>query len=216
MNKLKMKLDLLLYAILNFRKPTNTSIAEIEFGEIKGDQFIKAFSFRPHSYVGNWLQLIRGKFAETTQTITDNGGTPQSVPMGGYAYTHPALGAGALAANNAYGVQFGTGTNAVQVTDYMLQTLIANGSGAGQLTYGATTVEAAVVVGNVSSFKIIRPVTNNTASPITVYECGLSLKVEIASSVYCYILVERTVLGTPYVVAAGATAYGRYTIRVTT
>ena len=74
------------------------------------------------------------------------------------------------------GIVCGTGNTAPAITDYALQTPIANGAGAGQLQYGGTSYALPGTDGvSTSQLTITRSFTSN-AGGITVNEIGL----------YCY------------------------------
>jgi hypothetical protein len=55
-----------------------------------------------------------------------------------------------------------------------LQTLIANGSAAGNLLYQATSVCAAAIVGANTDLVIARVLVNSSTAPVTIYEVGLA------------------------------------------
>jgi hypothetical protein len=55
-----------------------------------------------------------------------------------------------------HGIMVGTGTGAFDFDNYALGTLIAHGTGAGQLQYGAVTFNAPQTSGNDRYFEIIR------------------------------------------------------------
>lgn len=76
--------------------------------------------------------------------------------------------------NNAKGIQVGTGVTAVALAQTKLVTLIAEGVGAGQLNYGATTINNPTTVGSTRQFIITRIVTNNSGASITIQEGGLA------------------------------------------
>jgi hypothetical protein len=129
--------------------------------------------------------------------------------------------AGAPAGNDAYGIQVGTGTGAVTRDDYQLVYKILNGTGSGQLSYGAMTVEDTDGTPPDTVFRLIRTFTNNTSSSITVYEIGL-----VIANVYVpwgssfspttsYFLIARDLLSTPQTIPAGATLTVRYIFKVT-
>ena len=83
----------------------------------------------------------------------------------------------AAAISDLYGILVGTGTNAVTVLDYALQTKIAHGTGAGQLSYGACTVSADVIEdGSDVYFLIQRIFTNSSGGDITIKEVGIAAK----------------------------------------
>ena len=93
----------------------------------------------------------------------------------------------ALAGNALYGLVVGSGTNAVTINDYALQTLIAHGVGAGQLSYGAMNFVAPAVAGSTKSFTLVRIFTNSSGSDITVNEIGIYVK-----SNTIYYCIERS------------------------
>ena len=93
----------------------------------------------------------------------------------------------AILSNDLYGILVGTGTDAVTVLDYTLQTKIATGTGAGQLSYGACTVSSDVIEdGSDVYFLVQRTFTNNSGGDITITEVG------IASTIAYYFLLDRT------------------------
>jgi hypothetical protein len=80
-----------------------------------------------------------------------------------------------LSAAGAYttGIVAGTGTNAVAVTDYNLQTPIAHGTGAGQLSYAAVVIqENYTVSGSNAYFTMSRLLANSSGASITINEIG--------------------------------------------
>lgn len=79
------------------------------------------------------------------------------------------------------GLVVGTGTNAVTISDYGLQTQIAHGVGAGQLQYGASTVNAPSSDGTGTSLILTRDFTNGSGGTITITEIGI-----IAALAYNY------------------------------
>jgi len=101
----------------------------------------------------------------------------------------------------AYGIVAGIGTNAVAITNYSLQTLIAHGTGAGQLTYGAMVETSSwTVSGSASFFEATRTLINNSAGNITIEEIGFI--VNLSSTTHRF-LWDRTLTG-GYTVNVGA------------
>jgi len=139
----------------------------------------------------------------TTYAITDTSNTARTMPGTGNAgsglghagyFGSTAAGAG----TNTYGIQVGTGSTANSSATYALASLIANGSGAGQLNYGASAASAAT-----STLVYSRTVTNNSGGSITINEAGVTILY------FCYgdtgrsFLIIRDVLGTPIVLGNG-------------
>jgi hypothetical protein len=96
------------------------------------------------------------------------------------------------------GIVVGTGTNPVAVSDYNLQTPIAHGTGAGQLSYGSVSVlDGYTVSGSNAYFTLTRTLGNDSGASITINEVGY-----IFSSTPGAFLFDRT-LPTPYTVENG-------------
>ena len=158
---------------------------------------------RAESFVQGFIGLLCNKMAQTSITIKDTGGTDRSTPASNVTLAVNA-GVGVI----TFGVVVGTGTNAVAITDYALQTLIAHGTGAGQLSYGAVSVTDWVQAGADCYFTVARTVTNNSGGSITVEEVGLYTKYGSY-----YVCSDRTLLTKAIADAASATF--TYTVKAT-
>lgn len=77
---------------------------------------------------------------------------------------------------DSHGIVAGTGDTAETNTDYALETQIAEGTGAGQLVHGRTTVGVAAVVGANVDLEVTRTFTNGSGDTITVKEAGIYIK----------------------------------------
>lgn len=157
------------------------------------------------SFLKQWVQIIKAIFQQAAETsCKDYLGTLRSPT---YTGTRVDGAAGVITT----GIILGTGTNAVAIDDYKLQTPIAHGSGATQLNYKATTFDPFRVIGSVASFKIKRQFENLSGSTITVTEAGL----------YCYNAVGyyfdlvRDLLTTPFDILNTQIAEFRYTFKAT-
>jgi hypothetical protein len=118
----------------------------------------------------------------------------------------------AAAANTNIGIVVGTGTTQMSPDDYALEAQIAEGTGTDQLNYGACTVGAVTVDGNISTVSVSRSFTNNSGADITISEVGLIVQPRYGTG---YILITRDVLTTPQVIAAGDTQPITLKIRAT-
>lgn len=155
------------------------------------------------SYLRQFIDLQRIDLADTGANVRDTNNTLRAVTV---AVNKPAT---APAANHNYGLEVGTGTNAVTISDYALQTKIATGSGAGQLNYQATTVNAVIVAGSQAYFTVTRNFNNNSGNTITVQEAGLALLI----STWCFLII-RDLTGAIDVLNTKTLA-AQYTIQVT-
>jgi len=163
--------------------------------EGKSDPFTKA-----------WIRMFRTAFTSTpvsaditvTLTCTDGTGRAYYVNVSG-GYVCIPISGNAAANDDTYGVRVGTSTTAFQRDQYELQAKIAHGSGSGQLTYGAHTIEDYLDEDSTTRFRILRPFTNNSGAAITVNEIGIAIcNYNTKTTPYNrYYLICRDVLTSP-------------------
>jgi len=101
--------------------------------------------------------------------------------------TYGYLAAAGLA---TYGILVGSGTNAESFENYVLQTLIANGSAGGQLAYSASELHSISYAGTTLKDTLIRYFNNNSGGSVSVNEVALVAYIDIANMAY-RILVSR-------------------------
>jgi len=75
--------------------------------------------------------------------------------------------------NDTYGMMVGTGTTPVVNADYVMETKIVHGVGAGELQYGASSIVTAAEVGANVDLQLIRTFTNGSGNTINVTEIGI-------------------------------------------
>ena len=160
------------------------------------------------SYVIALIDHLNSFMGAANNTIKDTGGTNRSYEPATYA-ANISMNVAGGATVTTFGIRAGTGTTAVTISDYAVETPIAEGTGAGQLSHGATSVGAPSTVGSSRQFTIARTFTNNSGASITVNEVGLYSRY---STVY-YFMLERSLL--TFSIANGASATVTYTIKVT-
>ena len=156
------------------------------------------------SYVRAIIDWIRSNFSAASTGFVDTGGTSRTSGASATIFS-----ANSGAAITTYGIRVGTGTNAVAISDYALQTPIAEGIGAGQLSHGATSVGSASTVDTSRQFTVARTFTNNSGASITVNEVGLICQ-ELLNA--WNFLFERSLL--TFSIANGASATVTYTLSV--
>ena len=124
-----------------------------------------------HSIVQQWPTFLATSLGvSSVQTVKDTGGTLRTLSTTD-GDTGPAM-TGAV--NSALkGIVCGTGGTAVAITDYVLETAIVNGVGAGQLQWAADQFAALSTSGTSRLITITRAFTNNSAGSITVNEVAL-------------------------------------------
>lgn len=125
------------------------------------------------SFLIQFLEFVSGLFYYTSTlnaTAVDGTEDPIYIPAND-GDTHFRVDGGVHV--GTHGIVVGTGETAPTNTDYKLETKIAEGTGAGQLTHNATTVETTEVVGANVDLLVVRAFTNGSGSTITVEEAGL-------------------------------------------
>jgi hypothetical protein len=99
------------------------------------------------------------------------------------------------AGNTTYGIVVGTGDTAVVYTNHDIETKIAHGTGAGQLSYGAHSPLSVSYDSELLSFGITRTITNSSGSTITVKEVAI-ICAHVNGYNTAYFLLDRHVFET--------------------
>jgi len=172
------------------------------------------------TWVSNFLkmlQAIMGVWASASQLSvyvintasvwkrTDGTAEPIYLGTGGSG----SFGGAAPSGETSAGILVGSSSNPLDLTQYNLGSLIAHGSGAGQLLYGSTTVESVVESASSASLRIIRTFSNSSGGTVTVYEFGLFFKGYAGTFMF-----TRDVVSNGIAVPNGATLTLRYIISV--
>lgn len=130
-----------------------------------------------HSYLIQFLEFICAMFDSVITSATNTDGAESTIytqtgELPDFFFTNAGIN------NDAYGIIVGTnaGSTPEDNTNFKLDTKIAEGSGAGQLTHNATTLDAPAVVGTNVDCVIKRSFTNNSGSTITVKETGVRVR----------------------------------------
>jgi hypothetical protein len=85
------------------------------------------------------------------------------------------------------GLVVGTGTNAVALADYALQTQIAHGTGSGQLQYSASVVNLPSSDSTATTIILTRVFSNNSGGTVTVREIGAYVEGTESARKFCII-----------------------------
>lgn len=184
-------------------------------GSVKYDSGLKP----SHSYVLQFLRLLYGFYGGTwilsnvTATAKDVDGNTSNITELG-KHCHDMGRVDAPQGDSTYGIVVGlnTGTTAEDNANYVLDTQVAHGVGAGQLNHQAVTFVAPVVDGANVDFDISRPLVNESGGPITIDEIGLYCKCTLAATKYFCLIRDVTA---PTVVADTETLTVVYTLRTT-
>lgn len=164
-----------------------------------------------NSYVQNFVDMLKIMWnANNNVTITATSGSANIFYCWGNSFTFDAK---ALAADDTYGILVGTGTNAVAISNYALQTKVLHGDVTNKLNYGAMSIGNPATVGTERHFTMARTLTNNSGADITIEEIGLALQFNTSSvGGRDKALIERSLLA--YTIPSGQSATFTYTIAV--
>lgn len=158
-----------------------------------------------NSWVTGFFGLLSFNFANADVSghdLKDTGGTSRTTSYNFATCFNAASG------NANGGIVVGTGNTAVALADYALATKIATGTGAGQLSYGSHTINAASGTTTIT-WVVTRSFTNSSGGNITIAETG------IQNDATYDVLIERTVLASTYTVNNGASCVVTYTFTFT-
>jgi hypothetical protein len=160
----------------------------------------------------------------TSASITNTSGNSVSIYGEWYASGSAVSGFTPMAVNStagtdSYGIVVGSGSTPQTYSDYALANQIKNGTGAGQLSYGAHATTSSY--GSTSSYiTISRTFTNQSGSAIVVREVGMiARQVGTASNsntVDVKYLIARDVLANPVTVNNLGTLTVTYTLTLST
>jgi len=173
------------------------------------------------SLLRNFMYWLQSKFQLTggsgysTWTASDTTNTARTFAPN-ITTNESRFGAfGGLITDSLTGLRVGKGNNAVNPTDFEMQTLIPHGVGADQMQYGGQTYEAVTVVGQNTTFRVTRAFTNSSGNTITIKEIGAAFMEYDTGTVARYLCYLRDVLPSPVAVPDGSTFTLRYTFSVT-
>lgn len=99
------------------------------------------------------------------------------------------------ATEDDWGIMVGTGSTTEDNEDYVMETKIVHGGGAGQLEYEAHAHTDTVVNGAYVDFEIRRTFTNSSGGSITVNEVGIYVKTERDVGTNYYWMIAHDLTG---------------------
>jgi hypothetical protein len=124
-------------------------------------------TFRSKSYLRAFIKQIWSCFRGIGDSFPDTTNTSRTIGWDSFYWVNAPSG------DTSYGMVSGTGTTAVSLSDYKLETLIPNGTAAGQLSYGATLVESYTETPSQFHFFVRRSLNNQSTGNVIVSEVGL-------------------------------------------
>lgn len=167
--------------------------------------------FRSRSFVEAFLSILKAQIDPGTDvaSITDTTNNDRTIKENTANLSCDPSG-------NTTGLVVGTGTTAVDVTDYKLATIIADGAAADKLVHGATVVSAMTISDPNASFTVQRDFTNSSGAEITVYEVGLYGRGRDTGDVTRYFMFLRDLITGGQAVPDGQTLRVTYTFQTST
>jgi len=209
----------------------------------KNGKIIKQHKQHSHSFLMNFLAMLATMMVNSYNSYNNffyyrsTTGTWWSPSTGG---TYGATNSEELfdmlddANDSTYGIVVGTGTATPTPNDYNLQSQIINGTGAGQLYYGAHSISPTPTTtsngnmtsppspgtltpsGNTTSFSVSRTFQNQSGASITVSEVGILAQSLGFNQPNIYILIIHDLLSSAITIPNNGVMAITYTISVTT
>jgi len=113
------------------------------------------------------------------------------------------------------GIQVGSGTSSPSASSPYLESLILNGTGSGQLSYGYNSVTSPSISSNPGTITVTNTFTNNSGGSVTVGEVGLASTIYNSAATSAALLIHD-VLSSAANVPNGGTITVTYTLQVNT
>jgi hypothetical protein len=181
----------------------------------KNGKVIKTINRVCHSYVIGLVDMLRGYLSDSNPSLQDIENATQTFQITYIAYAgfYSRFSAAANAGNDSFGIQVGTRSDAILITDYQLKTKILHGDVSNKLNYGACSVGTCATVGTTRSFTVARTFTNNSGANITVNEIGLIAACYNPTESAIYLMIEHSLL--TFTVTNGTSGTVTYTISAT-
>jgi len=205
----------------------------------KNGKIIKQHKQHSHSFLMNFAAMLATAMLNPFASIKNfyyfkiTAGTWYSIDTS-YAYQNDLFTMLDSSNDSSYGIVVGTGTATPTPNDFELENQIINGTGSGQLVYGAHSISptpgtSALQAGtstpssgvltpsnNTTSFSVSRTFQNQSGASITVSEVGIMSMTEEYSEVYNPVLLIHDLLSSAITIPNGGVMGITYTISVTT
>ena len=182
-------------------------------------QRTKVYRFKSRSFVGNFLTILSNTFQ-----VNDTFSLTQAYPTTGGCVAngnesagsnYPWINVSAGSGDDSFGIQVGSGTTPPTITDTSIESLIPNGSGAGQLSYGTMSIISPVInsSNNTGYTQIQRVFINQSSASITITEVAV---VATFGGYPCKYLILHDLLPTPVTLQPNGTVTITYQFNITT
>lgn len=134
---------------------------------------------KANSLIKAFAQGLKIQMSQASEIVKNTGGNDRTVG------TNAAnLRVNATASVTSWGLVVGTGTTAVSMSDWKLETQVTTG-----VDHSAVVVEMEYPAGNVARVKISRTFTNNTGASLGITEVGLYANLGGTTYFFC---IDRT------------------------
>jgi hypothetical protein len=181
----------------------NKIVLNMRFGDKTKDGSVQWGPWLPaHSFTRNFFRAMRDTLFQVDTPIYAS--TGEQLDESTLCVVQSTAGA------VSYGLVAGTGTTATTFNDNDMETLIAHGTSAGQLEYGATSVDAPTQLDDVGTMTITRDISNNSGDNIVITELGFFANV--ASNKFSMLIHD--ILVTPVTITDGSTKTMQYALSV--
>lgn len=187
-------------------------------GNLTLDMDMPSRSWVRNAYIGFLGRAVK---TSTFPGSSYEAGSGSPKDIGGIIRTHGYIG-GSYAppelvntsANNSYGIVVGSGSDAESFDSFKLSSIIASGTGSGQLSYAAMSGGVATYESGTKKWSVVhtRVFNNNGGAEVSVNEVGLYGYVV---SVPVTFMLCRDLLPAPVVVNSAAQLTVTYTIEMT-
>lgn len=188
---------------------------QLEVHDIKSGKLVRRTrKYRARSFLVAYIQHIRGFWNNAIESsLIDTAGASGNIDIPGNV---PLFNVNAAIGVVTNGLRVGTGTTAVAMDDNKLETEVAEGTGAGQMTHGASTISTHASGSTEASFTAVRTFSNSSGGTITVTETGVYCASDNSGGTIKNFALIRDVLSSSVAVTSGQVLTVTYTIKVTT
>ena len=166
---------------LRYRTPTIQLFCKMSVYGKDGTLKRSSGMMRSRSFVKNFLLMLEYYIAHAYNAYSDyttliNTAGANKTHSGASVTLSKAMAAESPSSNDSYGILVGIGTTTPALTDYCIETLIVDGTGANLMQYGACAVSAAGINGSYVDLPITRTFTNASGGTIVIKEAGLAFQ----------------------------------------
>jgi hypothetical protein len=155
---------------------------------------------RSHSFDLQFLQMLEVALNHaynvqgSTVSAKDTGNASRTLQFDQSSVDALRLALFSGATDNTYGIVVGTGSNATSPSDVAVQTIVANGAGAGQLNYGAHSYVTSAISGSNVNLVISRTLSNTSGGTINVTELAMYLSQKDTGGLQRYFCIVRDLI----------------------